>query len=96
MSVAKGVSESLRSPVGRGMLEFFTGSVWQVTCGVIIVHCTGGRSCSSVVAFFRVSSAAAVLLCTHEKPACCSLPTHPYAEREYAAHDRVKGVCIDM
>lgn len=30
MSVAKGVSESLRSPVARGMLGFFTDSVWQV------------------------------------------------------------------
>lgn len=29
MRVAKGVVESLRSPVGRGMLEFFTESVWQ-------------------------------------------------------------------
>ena len=34
MRVAKGVAESLRSPVGRGMLEFFTESVWQVwRCG---------------------------------------------------------------
>ena len=31
MSVAKGVSDSLRSPVGRGMLEFFTKSVWEVS-----------------------------------------------------------------
>eukprot|EP00752_Nemacystus_decipiens_P012870 g11394.t2 len=30
MSVAKGVSESLRNPVGRGMLGFFTESVWQI------------------------------------------------------------------
>lgn len=33
--IAKGVSESLRSPVGRGMLDFFCDSVWQVKCGVI-------------------------------------------------------------
>lgn len=30
MGVAKGVAEGLRSPVARGMFEFFTESVWQV------------------------------------------------------------------
>ena len=36
MSVAKGVSESLRSPVGRGMLGFFTESVWQVNAALLV------------------------------------------------------------
>lgn len=30
MGLAKGVAEGLRSPVARGMFEFFTESVWQV------------------------------------------------------------------
>lgn len=37
MTLAKSVTKSL-SPVGREMLDFFTGSVWQVSAGESIFH----------------------------------------------------------
>lgn len=80
MSVAKGVSESLRSPVGRGMLHFFTESVWQVKCGVISRSCCCSCHCSTfagsaVVVVTNLGTRVELSLFAHEKSACCSLPT---------------------